>query len=180
MGVRFNNDQHIQDRGVAKGMMVYYAPRTEHTTFVFLEQLMKMKISDASWMNDEEPPPQFIEYSDDEEERRVKREKKHRKRVIRTMMKAQALLKEGDMKKGMVDKEGGGGVEGIITEDSQPTVTACIQLRQILSIDQREVMTQDRGRYPGDSTMCRGITISIHNRATMHSTPSTTTHQLSI
>jgi len=79
--VRFNNNQHLQDKGVEKGLKVYYAPRTEHTTFVFLEQLMKMKISDASWMNDEEPPPQFLEYSDDEEEQKAKKDYKIKKLV---------------------------------------------------------------------------------------------------
>ena len=42
--VRFNSVAHIKQTGVERGMDVYFAPRTEHTTFVFLEQLMKMKI----------------------------------------------------------------------------------------------------------------------------------------
>ena len=41
---------------------------------------MRMKISDASWVNDEEPPPQFQEFSDDEEEQRAKKEIKLRKK----------------------------------------------------------------------------------------------------
>jgi len=106
--VRFNNDQHIQDRGVAKGMMVYYAPRTEHTTFVFLEQLMKMKISDASWMNDEEPPPQFIEYSDDEEERRVKREKKAQKKGDKDNDEGTSTVKRGRYEEGQGHGRQGG------------------------------------------------------------------------
>ena len=48
--VRFNSEQHVRERGVTRGMiMVYFAPKTEHTTFVFLDQLMKMKTSDVSW-----------------------------------------------------------------------------------------------------------------------------------
>merc|ERR1712098_744957 len=39
-----------------------------------------MKISDASWVNDEEPPPQFLDYSDDEQEREAKRELKMKKK----------------------------------------------------------------------------------------------------
>lgn len=81
--IRFNSEQHAKERGVAKGLKVYYAPKSEHTSFVFLEQLMNMKISDASWCNDEEPPPQFIEYSDDEEETRAKQERKITKMVER-------------------------------------------------------------------------------------------------
>jgi H/ACA ribonucleoprotein complex non-core subunit NAF1 len=42
--VRFNSAAHIKQAGVERGMDVFFAPRTEHTTFVFLEQLMKMKI----------------------------------------------------------------------------------------------------------------------------------------
>ena len=64
-------------------MKTYFAPRSDLTSYVFLEQLMAMKISDASWVNDEEPPPQFLEYSDDEEEQRVKREMKMKKKEAR-------------------------------------------------------------------------------------------------
>merc|ERR1719430_1629361 len=70
--VRFNNDQHIQEKGVTKGLMVYYAPRTEHTTFVFLEQLMMMKRRGES------------------RERR-----KRTKKVIRILTRVQAPSKEG-------------------------------------------------------------------------------------
>lgn len=79
--IRFNSEQHVKERGVTTGLKVYFAPKTEHTTFVFLEQLMKMKISDASWFNDEEPPLHFQEYSDDEQETRAKQEKKISKMV---------------------------------------------------------------------------------------------------
>ena len=80
--VRFNSEQHVRERGVTRGMiMVYFAPKTEHTTFVFLEQLMKLKTSDVSWSNGEEPLPQFIEYSDEEQETRAKQEKKIKKMV---------------------------------------------------------------------------------------------------
>ena len=72
----------MSGRGVTRGMiMVYFAPKTEHTTFVFLEQLMKLKTSDVSWSNGEEPLPQFIEYSDEEQETRAKQEKKI-KRIV--------------------------------------------------------------------------------------------------
>ena len=78
--VRFNSAQHVAERGVSPGQKVYFAPQSELTSYVFLEQLMRMKISDASWANDEEPPPQFLEYSDDEEEQKAKREIKMRKK----------------------------------------------------------------------------------------------------
>ena len=71
--VRFNSKQHIEEMGVTVGMKVYYAPKSKLTSYVFLEQLMAMKISHASWSNDEEPPSQFLDHSDDEEEQRVKR-----------------------------------------------------------------------------------------------------------
>ena len=79
--VRFNSEQHIEERGVTVGMKVYYAPKSELTSNVFLEHLMAMKISDASWANDKEPPFQFLDHSDDEEEQRVKRESKAKKKA---------------------------------------------------------------------------------------------------
>ena len=47
--VRFNSEEHIRSKNLKKGQQMFFAPKTEHTAFVFLEQLMKMKISDASW-----------------------------------------------------------------------------------------------------------------------------------
>ena len=79
--VRFNSSQHIQERQVAVGMDVFYAPKSEHTAYVFLDQLMKLKISDASWRDDEEPPPQFLDYSDDEEERFAKQSRANAKKA---------------------------------------------------------------------------------------------------
>ena len=35
------------------------APRTEHTAFVFLGQLLKLKGTDASWKGDDEVPGKF-------------------------------------------------------------------------------------------------------------------------
>ena len=78
--VRFNSAEHVAERGITREMKVYFAPKSEFTSYVFLEQLMRMKISDASWVNDEEPPPQFQEFSDDEEEQRAKKEIKLRKK----------------------------------------------------------------------------------------------------
>ena len=91
--VRFNSEEHIRSKNLNKGQQIFFAPKTEHTTFVFLEQLMRMKISDASWYknkiwmneyllsshnpfysprcNDEELPPDLQEFSDDEQESKV-------------------------------------------------------------------------------------------------------------
>ncbi|XP_050668288.1 H/ACA ribonucleoprotein complex non-core subunit NAF1 [Leptidea sinapis] len=74
--VRFNSPEHIVGRGIEIGMEVCIAPRTSHTNYVFVNELMRSKGSDASWLNDVEPPPGHIEYSDDEEERRARKEKK--------------------------------------------------------------------------------------------------------
>lgn len=53
-------------------MEVYFAPRTRHTAFVFVDALFRQKGSDASWENDQEPPEGCLDYSDDEQERRAK------------------------------------------------------------------------------------------------------------
>ncbi|XP_023936254.2 H/ACA ribonucleoprotein complex non-core subunit NAF1 [Bicyclus anynana] len=81
--VRFNSAEHVRERGVACGADVFIAPRTDHTSYVFLAGLMKMKGSDASWLNDIEPPPSHIEYSDDEEERKANKAKKEQQKQNR-------------------------------------------------------------------------------------------------
>uniref|UniRef100_A0A2M4CUX9 H/ACA ribonucleoprotein complex non-core subunit NAF1 n=1 Tax=Anopheles darlingi TaxID=43151 RepID=A0A2M4CUX9_ANODA len=67
--VLFNSNQEVLAKNITVGMEVFCAPRTEHTSFIILSELMRMKGSDASWMNDNEPPPHMVEYSDDESER---------------------------------------------------------------------------------------------------------------
>ena len=76
--VRFNSKEHVQEKDVSKGAPVFFAPRTEHTAFIFLAELMKMKGSDASWENDNEPPPAHMDFSDDESERIAKGKGKKR------------------------------------------------------------------------------------------------------
>ena len=71
--VRFNSAEHVRERLVEVGAEVFCAPKTEHAAFVFVEQLRRMKGSDASWKNDKEPPQRFLDYSDDEEEREARR-----------------------------------------------------------------------------------------------------------
>ena len=53
------------------------APRTEHTAFIFFDQLLKMKGTDASWKDDQETPAQFADYSDDESEQKSRRKNKN-------------------------------------------------------------------------------------------------------
>ena len=80
--VRFNSKEHVLEKKIEVGMPVFFAPRTEHTNFVFLAELMKMKGSDASWENDREPPAFACDYSDDEEERMARKAQK-RKNFVR-------------------------------------------------------------------------------------------------
>ena len=79
--VRFNSAEHIKEQGIEIGMDVYFAPRTPHTAYVFIDALIKMKGSDASWEHDMEPPEGCIDYSDDEEERRAKAARRMKKGV---------------------------------------------------------------------------------------------------
>ena len=74
--VRFNSKEHIQEKNIAKGAPVFYAPKTDHTAFVYLSELFKMKGSDASWENNHEPPPSHQDFSDDEQERNARKGKK--------------------------------------------------------------------------------------------------------
>lgn len=66
--IRFNSKQEIESKGISKGLPVYSAPNTEHTQYVFLKELMKIKGSDASWKGDSEVPVEFVDFSDDETE----------------------------------------------------------------------------------------------------------------
>jgi len=74
--VRFNSHDHIKEAGVSVGTSVYVAPRTEHTAFIFFDQLLKMKGTDASWKDDQETPAQFADYSDDESEQKSRKKNK--------------------------------------------------------------------------------------------------------
>ncbi|KAJ8714888.1 hypothetical protein PYW08_004869 [Mythimna loreyi] len=78
--VRFNSVEHVRERGVQPGMDVYIAPQSQHTNYVFLSELMKIKGSDASWLHDVEPPPHQLEYSDDEEERKANKARREQRR----------------------------------------------------------------------------------------------------
>ncbi|PNF32837.1 hypothetical protein B7P43_G04336 [Cryptotermes secundus] len=71
--VRFNSTDHIKEKGIEKDMAVYCAPKTQHTSYVFVPDLLRIKGSDASWEDNNEPPPRFLDYSDDEGERRARR-----------------------------------------------------------------------------------------------------------
>lgn len=78
--VRFNSVEHVRERGAQPGMDVFIAPQSQHTNYVFLSELMKIKGSDASWLHDVEPPPHQIEFSDDEEERKANRARKDQRK----------------------------------------------------------------------------------------------------
>ncbi|XP_076047176.1 uncharacterized protein LOC143028641 isoform X2 [Oratosquilla oratoria] len=74
--VRFNSDDHIKERNIDIGASVYYAPSTEHTKFVIMSEITKVRGSDASWEHNNEPPRCYLDYSDDEEERISKNKNK--------------------------------------------------------------------------------------------------------
>lgn len=103
--VRFNSEEHIRSKNLTKGQQIFFAPKTEHTTFVFLEQLMKMKISDASWCNDEELPPDFQEFSDDEQESKARQKKKIEKMVEKGVDPSKVEAKKARMEAGRARHE---------------------------------------------------------------------------
>ncbi len=96
--VRFNSADHIREKEVSVGEDVFCAPRTEHTAFVFVEQLRRMKGSDASWKNNDEPPDRYIDYSDDEEERSARRSRRAANRASGEWDEARAI-QEGNRKR---------------------------------------------------------------------------------
>ncbi|XP_037039897.1 H/ACA ribonucleoprotein complex non-core subunit NAF1 [Bradysia coprophila] len=79
--VRFNSNKQIVEKGITVGSLVYVAPRTEHTSFVAVSELMKQRGCDASWKNDIEPL-NTQDFSDDEEERKARRMRRGRNNSI--------------------------------------------------------------------------------------------------
>ncbi|NXQ47353.1 NAF1 protein, partial [Catharus fuscescens] len=75
--IRFNNSEHIKEKGINVQDSMYFAPSVEDfTQYIFAEKLKQEKGSDASWKNDQEPPPEVLDFSDDEKEREAKEKKK--------------------------------------------------------------------------------------------------------
>lgn len=85
--IRFNNVKEITENNlnVERDSKIYYAHDSkEFTKFIFnLDELRKMKGSDASWNNDNEPPTECIDYSDDEMESLAKRQLKIKRQNAR-------------------------------------------------------------------------------------------------
>lgn len=79
--VRFTNVEQIKERGIELGQDIFFSPRTERviTKFAFVNELRKIKGTDASWEHDNERPPTIDpgEYSDDEQERQARRQRKN-------------------------------------------------------------------------------------------------------
>jgi len=83
--IRFNSVQEIAERNIVLDTPVFYAPNYESpiTDYVFYQQLLAVRGSDASWKHNNEPPAEYVDYSDDEQERMAK-------------MKSRAKRKFGD------------------------------------------------------------------------------------
>ncbi|XP_053392452.1 H/ACA ribonucleoprotein complex non-core subunit NAF1-like [Mercenaria mercenaria] len=78
--VRFNEASNIEAKGLKEGMPVFCAPREDSfTKFVFVDSLKRVKGSDASWEDNNEPPEKHLDYSDDESERRAKAKRRNKK-----------------------------------------------------------------------------------------------------
>jgi H/ACA ribonucleoprotein complex non-core subunit NAF1 len=80
--IRFNSNAEIASRGIAVNMPVYFVPQSAAsiTEYVFVSELRKIKGTDASWLDNNEPPEHVKEYSDDEEERRGNMKSKAKRR----------------------------------------------------------------------------------------------------
>ena len=77
--VRFNSPEEIAQLDIRPGAEVCYAPGSaEYSQLVFVEALRRMRGSDASWWDCNEPPEGCLDFSDDEEERSHKRQSRKR------------------------------------------------------------------------------------------------------
>eukprot|EP00063_Salmo_salar_P062599 XP_014037434.1 PREDICTED: H/ACA ribonucleoprotein complex non-core subunit NAF1 isoform X2 [Salmo salar] len=62
--LRFNSESDVTERGVKLKDSMFYAPSlTDYTLYILTEQLRRLKGSDASWKNDQEPPPEVITHN---------------------------------------------------------------------------------------------------------------------
>lgn len=79
--IRFNSLAEIGNNKLIKtNEAIYFAPQMSNwTKYVFLEELRRMRGSDASWKNNNEPPEGIVDFSDDEQER-IKKKAKSLKR----------------------------------------------------------------------------------------------------
>lgn len=80
--VRFTKAEHIQEKGIHLGMSVWFLPQSDRTItrFAFVDEIKKIKGTDASWEHDNEPPCNVVEFSDDEEENTARRERRVKNR----------------------------------------------------------------------------------------------------
>lgn len=68
--IRFSDSEHIKSKMLEIGSEVYFSPGTDRsiTKFAFVDELQKIKGTDASWENDNEPPESVTSnFSDDED-----------------------------------------------------------------------------------------------------------------
>ncbi|XP_035671423.1 H/ACA ribonucleoprotein complex non-core subunit NAF1-like, partial [Branchiostoma floridae] len=78
--IQFSSAKKIEALGLSLQNEVFFAPEVQDfTVYVFTQNLIKQKGSDASWKNDQEPPPEFLDYSDDEQEKVAKKNMKEAK-----------------------------------------------------------------------------------------------------
>lgn len=80
--IRFNSKAEIASRGITINMPIYFVPNSPApiTEYVFVSELRKLKGSDASWFDNNEPPENVKEYSDDEQERKDRLKSKAKRR----------------------------------------------------------------------------------------------------
>jgi len=72
--IKFNSTYPLDTEKIRVSRPVFHVPRRSH--FVWVRQLVALKGSDASNMNDEEPAEHELDFSDDEAEAEFKRSQK--------------------------------------------------------------------------------------------------------
>jgi H/ACA ribonucleoprotein complex non-core subunit NAF1 len=79
--IRFGTVNEPEERGLAvsTGEIIHVAQSPTYTKFIFnVDEIRRLRGSDASWSNDNEPPVEYLEYSDDEQEQEAKRALKNK------------------------------------------------------------------------------------------------------
>ncbi|CAD5117943.1 unnamed protein product [Dimorphilus gyrociliatus] len=93
--IRFNTNEEVIEKNIKVNDTIYYAPKDESfTKYVFVNDLMKQKGSDASWKDNNEPPVEALEFSDDEQEAKAKHGHKTESKLKKKTKKREVKRKE--------------------------------------------------------------------------------------
>jgi H/ACA ribonucleoprotein complex non-core subunit NAF1 len=148
----YSTASEVQERGLVKGMDIYYVEG--HSTFVFTQPLKGMKGSDASNFHDEEVGDEEIEFSDDEAEVEYKRKLKQKRQERKEARDGPRAKKNAPgpskLNQTELNYDDAGGEDGY-TPLARPT-----NLHEMMGAREAPVEGTERGGFRGGRARGRG------------------------